>query len=113
MGDDVDCAEPVPYWMRPRPRRPSESECCGSGCVPCVFDVYDQDLKKWEEELASGGHGLSTRSDDSSLSPLEFREFRLVKIRRESNNVWRYTFIIPENGSLKLKMGQHIVLRYV
>ncbi len=46
-------ARPVP------PERPSDSECCQSGCSPCVFDFYyeemDQyraDLRAWEERHA-------------------------------------------------------------
>ena len=33
-----------------KPERPLDSDCCGQGCVPCVFDLYEQEVKIWEEE---------------------------------------------------------------
>lgn len=27
-----------------------DSDCCGLGCVFCVFDIYEQDLKIWKQE---------------------------------------------------------------
>jgi len=42
-------ADPDP---RPQPpREPALEECCGTGCVPCVFDVYNQALDRYEEAL--------------------------------------------------------------
>jgi len=34
------------------PEKPGDSDCCGSGCVPCVFDIYDQEVKIWKQECA-------------------------------------------------------------
>ncbi|ORC92362.1 putative oxidoreductase [Trypanosoma theileri] len=34
-----------------RPREPAPSECCGSGCARCVWDVYFDDLEKYEHRL--------------------------------------------------------------
>ncbi|MEX0387055.1 oxidoreductase-like domain-containing protein [Spiribacter onubensis] len=31
----------------PPPREPDLDECCGSGCDPCVFDLYEQRLERW------------------------------------------------------------------
>jgi hypothetical protein len=30
------------------PEKPSANECCGSGCVPCIYDYYYQRLEEWE-----------------------------------------------------------------
>lgn len=30
-----------------RPEEPLPSECCGSGCAPCVLDVYQDQLDTW------------------------------------------------------------------
>jgi hypothetical protein len=32
-----------------RPMKPSADECCGSGCKPCVMDLYREELKVWKE----------------------------------------------------------------
>jgi len=34
----------------PKPQRPDSNECCGSGCVPCVYDYYYDQLAEWEEK---------------------------------------------------------------
>jgi len=53
---DVDPA-PLP------PEKPDPGDCCGGGCVRCVFDVYEDALERHEAESAawrarrSGGDG--------------------------------------------------------
>ena len=39
------------------PKRPDANECCGGGCVPCVYDYYYDRLERWEKE-----HGESYRA---------------------------------------------------
>lgn len=33
------------------PVEPEPWQCCGSGCEPCVYDRYWQDLERYEEAL--------------------------------------------------------------
>ncbi|XP_072830505.1 NADH-cytochrome b5 reductase-like isoform X8 [Vicugna pacos] len=33
-------------WLQLRPVEPLPSQCCGAGCSPCVFDLYQQDLAR-------------------------------------------------------------------
>ena len=33
------------------PREPEAIECCGSGCAPCVYDVYWEAVARHEAEL--------------------------------------------------------------
>ena len=28
----------------------TKTGCCGNGCVPCVFDIYEEEVKIWESE---------------------------------------------------------------
>ncbi len=35
--------------LPPAPREPDLDECCGSGCDPCVFDLYEQRLERWRQ----------------------------------------------------------------
>ena len=47
-------SEPLsdPWDPRPEPpREPQPEECCGSGCVPCVYDVYWDKLERYERAL--------------------------------------------------------------
>ena len=27
--------------------------CCGRGCIPCIFDYYEEALARYERELAA------------------------------------------------------------
>lgn len=38
-----------------KPREPGPSECCGSGCARCVWDVYFDAYATWEARRAVGG----------------------------------------------------------
>jgi hypothetical protein len=35
------------------PREPALEECCGTGCVLCVFDTYQIALENYERALAA------------------------------------------------------------
>jgi hypothetical protein len=38
--------------LPPKPQPPEPGECCGGGCARCVFDMYDEDLARWERQVA-------------------------------------------------------------
>lgn len=44
---DEPAAPPEP------PREPDAEECCGEGCVRCVFDVYEEQLERYRAALAA------------------------------------------------------------
>ncbi|MGW9064035.1 oxidoreductase-like domain-containing protein [Achromobacter animicus] len=33
------------------PERPAPDECCNSGCIPCVYDLYDEAMDRYREAL--------------------------------------------------------------
>jgi len=33
------------------PERPGDNECCQSGCVPCVFDLYYEEMDAYRAAL--------------------------------------------------------------
>lgn len=33
------------------PTRPDSNDCCRSGCVPCVFDLYEEELALYQVSL--------------------------------------------------------------
>ena len=41
------------------PRKPEPHECCGTGCIPCVMDIYEEELYEYEKAMkktaAEGG----------------------------------------------------------
>jgi hypothetical protein len=38
--------------LPPPPEKPIADECCGSGCVPCIYDYYYDALDKWNDKYA-------------------------------------------------------------
>ncbi|MHB1056402.1 MAG: oxidoreductase-like domain-containing protein [Rhodanobacter sp.] len=36
-----------------RPTEPDAADCCGEGCVRCVYDVYEEALERHEAALAA------------------------------------------------------------
>ncbi|MFT0211547.1 oxidoreductase-like domain-containing protein [Pseudomonas sp. F1_0610] len=35
--------------MSEKPTPPEDWECCDSGCTPCVWDAYYDELREWQE----------------------------------------------------------------
>ena len=46
-------APPIPLDPRPIPPEPPlPSDCCDSGCDPCINDSYAEELQYYREQLA-------------------------------------------------------------
>ncbi|MGG1949071.1 oxidoreductase-like domain-containing protein [Trinickia sp. NRRL B-1857] len=43
----IDDPRPTP------PKRPTQDECCHSGCSPCIFELYEEALDRYEAALAA------------------------------------------------------------
>lgn len=41
--------DPMPV----RPPEPDAADCCGEGCIRCVFDRYDEVLERYQTALAA------------------------------------------------------------
>jgi hypothetical protein len=57
---------PADPSMDPRPlppEPPGDDECCRSGCDPCIFDYYQQELQQYREELAAWEARQAARGD--------------------------------------------------
>lgn len=117
-----------------RPEKPDASDCCNSGCDPCVLDLYEKRIKEWENRYSH--NVISTRSEVRTdlLSETKLKQFCLVNKIQLFENVYRFTFqpvlsnndetknfndlvpidqILEKNisGILPYKVGQHIILR--
>ena len=52
------------FWA---PREPESGECCGQGCVPCVKDLYEDELAKYRQRLALVEQGLPPLLESDQL----------------------------------------------
>ncbi|XP_037683079.1 NADH-cytochrome b5 reductase-like isoform X2 [Choloepus didactylus] len=102
-------------WLQLRPVEPLPSQCCGSGCSPCVFDRYHRDLARWEAARASKDRSLlsgeESQSCSSRLSPETFLAFSISAVDRLTKDTHRVRFSLPGNSQLGLQPGQHLILR--
>ncbi|XP_069848829.1 NADH-cytochrome b5 reductase-like isoform X1 [Dipodomys merriami] len=102
-------------WLQLRPMEPLPSQCCGSGCSPCVFDLYHRDLARWEAARASNDRSLlnekQSQSCSSELSPETFLAFRISAMERLPADTYLIRFALPGNSQLGLQPGQHLILR--
>lgn len=35
------------------PEKPLPADCCGGGCLHCVYDLYDEALERYQRALAN------------------------------------------------------------
>nr|XP_058159519.1 NADH-cytochrome b5 reductase-like isoform X5 [Dasypus novemcinctus] len=102
-------------WLQLRPVEPLPSQCCGSGCSPCVFDIYHRDLARWEAARTSKDRSLlseeESQSCPSGLSPDTFLAFSISAVERLTKDTYWVRFTLPGNSQLGLQPGQHLILR--
>ncbi|KAB1268586.1 NADH-cytochrome b5 reductase-like [Camelus dromedarius] len=87
-------------WLQLRPVEPLPSQCCGAGCSPCVFDLYQRDLARWEAARASKDRSLlggkESQSCPSKLSPETFLAFRISAVDKLTKDTYRVRGIIDD-----------------
>lgn len=44
---------PSPDPPPERPVAPDPADCCGGGCLHCIYDVHEAALERYEAELAA------------------------------------------------------------
>lgn len=47
-----------------KPIPPGDYDCCESGCEPCVWDIYRDELRQWQEEQKN-----NASQDDAPSGP--------------------------------------------
>jgi len=50
------------------PVRPDAQDCCGGGCDPCIFDIYQDELDRYHAELRAWEARVNTRNSGSGPS---------------------------------------------
>lgn len=69
------------------PVKPNESDCCNSGCNPCIFDVYEEQLKKYQNQSTKNKSNLR-----NCLSPTTYTIFTLISCKPHTHNSKLYVF---------------------
>ncbi|KAG0730298.1 NADH-cytochrome b5 reductase-like [Chionoecetes opilio] len=96
----------------PQPRAPHPSDCCGTGCCPCVHDIYEHDLKAWQRQRDLIRNGKQEeRLISAALEPHKWTEFEIIRIDRVNSSTFLYSFKIADNQTLGIQVGQHIIVK--
>lgn len=109
--------EDISFSLPEPPEKPKDRDCCGNGCTPCVFDIYEEEVCKWRKEcerIKSGEtlvDSLQSADDDEILSTSEFHSFILESVTRLTTDSCVYRFRVPKHKTLGLHIGQHLILR--
>ncbi|XP_055498219.1 NADH-cytochrome b5 reductase-like isoform X1 [Leucoraja erinacea] len=110
-------AENDDEWISLQPREPLPSQCCGSGCQPCVFDIYERELGQWKRAKANGDKTLLSKNNESNqndsqlIVPEKWSAFEIVCVEQQAADAYLYRFQLPSGCRLGLTVGQHIVAR--
>lgn len=109
-------------YLSERPQKPLPSDCCDTGCNPCVMDLYHEELAAWERLRAMSVQEREQwieqrRSHDSLVSPVlspgaGYRQFELINIKQVTSDSFLYSFRLPKNQVLGVRVGQHAILRF-
>lgn len=54
---DKDKKEEEEVSLPPPPEKPEAGDCCGSGCIRCVWDVYYDELEEYNNKLSASTPG--------------------------------------------------------
>lgn len=97
------------------PEPPDPDDCCNSGCNPCILDVYEQQLRKYNEQSQIKSNGTSC------MSPVKFSVFKVSNIVQHTANTRLYTFDFvhfnredknpDKNYVVKYEAGQHFFIK--
>jgi cytochrome-b5 reductase len=119
-----ECTDDDDLWLPEEPEKPLPSDCCGSGCSPCVMDIFEEDMARWiklksltvlERKLVYDDLQRKKKDDQHrlpALNPGKFFSMEILSIVRETKDSFLYKFKLPEGRCLGLSTGQHIVARY-
>ncbi|KAF2885438.1 hypothetical protein ILUMI_20718 [Ignelater luminosus] len=99
------------------PPKPDESDCCNSGCNPCILDVYEEQLRKYKNKTLNTKE--STKKNCMSLTT--YATFELIKRVEHTADTCLLTFQYVDKENiycnsceqlhLIYKPGQHFLLK--
>ncbi|KAG0544584.1 hypothetical protein BDA96_02G288400 [Sorghum bicolor] len=68
----VPVPAPAPTPLPLPPEKPLPGDCCGSGCVRCVWDIYFDELDAYDKALAAhaaASSGSGAKDDSADTKP--------------------------------------------
>ena len=95
-----------------RPQSPSPGDCCGSGCTPCVLDIYEQELKIWEASQDPQDPQVNISTNKPALSTDSYIDCIITRIDVVNCHVSIFFLAFPDlNLKCGLLPGQHVIVQ--
>ncbi|OXU19989.1 hypothetical protein TSAR_001739 [Trichomalopsis sarcophagae] len=94
-----------------RPPTPTEEDCCGNACNPCIFDVHKKLLKEWENKKLKK---LKETPHKNLLHLTQYSKFIIRDIAESSeDSIFISLHCVSESKDsvLFLNPGQHVILK--
>lgn len=98
------------------PVKPDDSDCCNSGCHPCIFEVYEEQLKRYRNFTSKPTDLKSTFKN--CISGTSYTTFVLNSVKKHTRDTFFYTFTYvkpPDDINCEVKLqyepGQHFLLK--
>ena len=116
-------SDPLAY-LPEAPVEPLPTDCCGTGCAPCVMDIFQAELETWlklkamspEERAKWRRQRLSTTEKPCglkcALSTVEYQTLLVQNVKQVASDSFVFTFTLPSGYCLGFQTGQHYILRY-
>lgn len=96
-----------------KPNEPNPEDCCNSGCNPCIFDIYEEQLKLYKKFLLNK-ESVNVTPQDNAISQLKYTGFVLVK-NLPACNLHHHLFFkkkSEDNMKVSWKPGDHFLYKY-
>lgn len=96
-----------------KPVEPNKEDCCNSGCNPCIFDIYEKQLKVYEQYLQNGKD--INLSKDNGISELEYTKFIVIVNLSICNlhNLIIFRRKVQDGKRVWWNPGHHFLYKYV
>ncbi|KPI98017.1 NADH-cytochrome b5 reductase-like [Papilio xuthus] len=96
-----------------QPVEPSKEDCCNSGCNPCIFDVYEKQLRKYEIFLTHNELPVTT---ENGILQLEYTKFFVHNIYLicDSHKLITFKKLRQEKDKhlVQWNPGDHFLVKY-
>lgn len=98
------------------PLKPEESDCCNSGCNPCILDVYEQELNKYNNFIKNQQYVNVELVN--AINTTVYKQFKLTERQQLSDCAFLLSFTYAVENSLfqtpnclKYNSSQYFILR--
>ncbi|XP_047019882.1 NADH-cytochrome b5 reductase-like [Helicoverpa zea] len=93
------------------PLEPNAEDCCNSGCNPCIFDIYEQQLKAFRKKKLNGDN---LNVIQNGISQWKYTKFVVVKNFPicDFHNCVTFKRIAQNDTTVWWKPGDHFLLKY-